>query len=70
MHKRYLLDPKHITMPPYRGRILCNKSNTNNGFFELMLLFTQAVKVRGYPLSELTDSDLHYLRSTLPPTVT
>jgi len=40
-----------------------------------MLLFTQqVVKVRGYPLSELTDS-LYYLRSTLscgktPPTVT
>jgi len=24
MHKRYLLDLKHITMPLYRGRILCN----------------------------------------------
>jgi len=30
-----------------------------------MLVFTQALKVRGYPLSELTNSDLHYLRSTL-----
>jgi len=27
MHKRYLLDLKHITMPLYRGRILCNKGN-------------------------------------------
>jgi len=40
-----------------------------------MLLFTQAVKVCGYPLSELNDSGLHYLRLTLtcgkmPPTVT
>jgi len=40
-----------------------------------MLLFTQTVEVRGYPLSELTASDQHYLRSTLtcgkmPPAVT
>jgi len=37
MHKQYLLDQKHIVMPPHWGRILCVSLTKDNTVLEKII---------------------------------